>query len=132
MRSRARNCRVHRRSAARAARIPQVCSATSPAVAGPIESDANRYSAWLERIDKARKDLQELKVQRQKAENERIRMLRQVWYQWGFVDDEQFTKQLAKIRDLDQQIRDKEYELTSAVPDEARRANPPPSVLRSP
>ena len=47
------------------------------------------------------------------------------------MDDEQFAKQLAKIRDLDQQVRDKEYELTSSIPDEARRANVPPSILRS-
>ena len=107
-------------------------SANAPAAASPIVSDADRYAVWLERLDKARKDLEELKVQRQKAEDERIRMLRQVWYQWGFVDDEQFAKQLAKIRDLDRQIRDKEYELGSSIPDQARRASIPPGVLRSP
>ncbi|SRR6266571_2445936 len=107
-------------------------SASAPAAAGPIVSDADRYAAWLERVDKARKELEELKVQRQKAEDERIRMLRQVWYQWGFVDDAQFAKQLAKIRDLDQQIRDKEYELESSIPDQARRTSIPPGLLRSP
>jgi hypothetical protein len=106
-------------------------SATAPA-AGAIETDADRYTAWLDRVDKARTELEELKVQRQKAEDERIRMLRQVWYQWGFVDDEQFAKQLAKIRDLDQQIRDKEYDLESSIPDQARRASVPPGLLRSP
>jgi hypothetical protein len=104
----------------------------APAEAGPIVSDADRYAAWLGRVDKARKDLQELKVQRQKAEDESIRMLRQVWYQWGFVDDGQFATHLAKIRDLDQQIRDKEYEIGSTIPDQARRASIPPGLLRSP
>ncbi|SRR6266571_1046369 len=113
-------------------RIVPERSAMAPAETGPIVSDADRYAAWLGRVDKARKELEELKVQRQKAEDERIRMLRQVWYQWGFVDDEQFAKQVAKVRDLDQQIRDKEYELESIVPDEARRAGIPPGLLRSP
>lgn len=105
--------------------------ATSPA-AGPIESDADRYAAWLGRVDRARKDLEELKVKRQKAEEERIRMLRQLWYQWGFLDNEQYAKLLESIRDLDQQIRDKESELASTIPDEARRASIPPGLLRSP
>jgi hypothetical protein len=106
-------------------------SASAPAP-GPIESDTDRYTVWLERVDKARKELEELKVQRHKAEDERIRMLRQVWYQWGFVDDGQFGKQLAKIHDLDQQIRDREYDLKSSIPDQARRASIPPGLLRSP
>ena len=106
-------------------------SATAPS-AGPIESDADRYAVWLARLDNARKDLEEIKVKRQKAEEERVDMLRQLWYKWGFLDEEQYFKLLARIRDLDQQIRDKEYALDSIIPDEARRASIPPGVLRSP
>ena len=86
-------------------------------------------AVWRQRMTAARAELEELRAKRQKAEEEHIALRRQLWYRWGFIDADVDAKMLAKINELDQRIRDKEYEINTAIPDEARRAGVPPGAL---
>jgi hypothetical protein len=78
---------------------------SGPATSIESPSSEDFYAAWRSRLDTARAELEELKAKRQKAKEE------------------------YDISELDQQVRDKEYEITTTIPDEARRAGVPPSVL---
>ena len=108
-------------------RTPPSAPNSNTAAPGGLSDDP--YAVWQERMNQTRTELEDLKMKRQKAQEEHIALRRQLWYQWGFVDADIDAKVLAKISALDQQIRDKEYELSTTIPDEARRAGVPLSVL---
>ncbi len=87
------------------------------------------YAGWHERINATRASLENLKAQRQKAQAEYDDLLRQRNLRSYPVDPEQEAKAAAAISEIDQRIRDKEYEITTTIPDEARQAGVPSSVL---
>lgn len=93
------------------------------------EPPADPYAAWKERVLRAKEELERLRAELHKTEEQKIVMLRQLWYQWGFVDDAAFANTLARIRELNQQILNKKDELATTIPDEARRAGIPPRVV---
>ena len=92
----------------------------------------NPYEAWRDRVQRARAELDELKAKRQKAQDEYDDLLRYRNF-WSLrshrVDPNEDAKILSKLKELDQQVREKEHELTVTIPDEARRAGVPAGVL---
>lgn len=103
---------------------------TPPATGGfiPGESQEAVNEVWRDRMSRARAELDDLKVQRQKAQEE-YESQRHGLFRWGFADPDVEAKASAKLSDLDQRIRDKEHELTVTIPDEARQAGVPPGAL---
>jgi hypothetical protein len=109
-------------------RVPTPPSRSNTMPSAP--TDQGDPSAVLrQRMTAARAELEELRAKRQKAEEEHIALRRQLWYRWGFIDADVDAKMLAKISELDQRIRDKEYEINTTIPDEAHRAGVPPGAL---
>ena len=100
--------------------------ADNPALGDTLEET---YAPWLDRIRTARAELDKLKVQREKAQDTYDDLLRQRNLRSFQVDPETESKTTTAISELDQKIRDKEYEVTTTIPDEARRAGVPSSVL---
>ena len=82
---------------------------------------------WQARILAAHEQLEGLKAQRQKAQEE-WEYQRHGLFRWGFADPEIEAKASGKLKELDQQIRDKEREISN-VTDEARQAGVPSSAL---
>jgi len=92
---------------------------------GPSDS----YDIWRARLEAARADLEDLRAKRQKAQEEKDNLLFRRNQQSRPLDPEAEAKVKSKISELDQRIRDKEYEITTTIPDEARRAGVPAGVL---
>lgn len=84
---------------------------------------------WHERLNKARAELDKLKAQRQKAQAEYEDIVSQRMARLSPIDSEKMAKAATNIKELEQRIRDKEYEITVTIPDEARQAGVPPRVL---
>ncbi|MEK6695024.1 MAG: DUF4124 domain-containing protein [Nitrospirota bacterium] len=95
----------------------------------PSASPQDSFAGWKERITNARAELEKLRAKRQKAQAEYDDLLRQRNLRSYPVDPEQEAKAAATISEIDQRIRDKEYEITSTIPDQARQAGVPSSVL---
>ena len=98
----------------------------------PSASSKDPYANWQERITKARAELENLRAQRQKAQTAYDDFIRPTWIpnlRLFPLDPEIAAKASSRISELDQKIRDKEYEITVTIPDEARQAGVPPSVL---
>ena len=98
----------------------------------PSASPQDSFAVWKERITKARAELDTLKTERQKAQAAHDDPLRLTWIpniRLRPVDPEIQAKASSRIKELDQLIRDKEYEINTTIPDEARRAGVPSSVL---
>jgi len=98
---------------------------TMPNDLGPSDS----YDSWRARLEAARADLEELRAKRQKAQEEKDNLLFRRNQQSRPLDSDIEAKATSKINELDQRIRDKEYEITTTIPDEARRAGVPAGVL---
>jgi uncharacterized protein DUF4124 len=99
----------------------------------PAQTDQDDLNAtWRQRMIAARAELEELKAKRQKAQKEYDDLLRYRRF-WSLrlhrTDPIEDAKILSKLNELDQQVREKEQELTVTIPDEARRAGVPPGVL---
>jgi len=90
------------------------------------------YAGWRNRVQRVRAELDELKAKRQKAQEDYDDLLRYRRF-WSLrlyrIDPIEDAKILSKLNELDQQVRDKEHELTVTIPDEARRAGVPPGAL---
>src|SRR2546422_187771 len=93
---------------------------TMPTDLGPSDS----YDSWRARLEAARAELEELKKQRQTVRKE-YDTLRAEFYVRSFADPEKDAQLRAKLAELDEKIRQKEYEITTTIPDEARRAGVP-------
>ena len=76
----------------------------------------------------ARADLEELRSQRERAQKD-YELLRGAGYGKIFADPEADIKHRTRLAELDEQISKKEYELTTTIPDDARKAGIPPGVL---
>ena len=104
---------------------PPSRSNTMPADLAP----GGPYAAWRSRLDTARAELGELRAKRQKAKEEYDNLVFRRNMQSRPLDPDTEAKAASKISELDQQIRDKEYAITTTIPNEARRAGVPPGVL---
>jgi DNA repair exonuclease SbcCD ATPase subunit len=97
-------------------------------VGAPSVGSEESYAAWRDRMREARADLEQLKTQREAAQKDYER-LRAELYVRAFGDPEADARYRARLAELDEQISQKEYELTTTIPDEARKAGIPPGVL---
>ena len=95
----------------------------------PLAIPKDPYASWRERIHKARAELEELQRERQKAQTEHEGIVSQLRVRGSRIDPEKEAQGATTIKELEQRIRDKDYEITTTIPDEARRAGVPPSVL---
>ena len=96
----------------------------------PAPSDQGALSsAWRGRIQAARAELEELRAKRQKAQEEYDNLLYLRHMRSRNLDPETEAQAASKISELDKQVRAKEYEVNTAIPDEARRAGVPPGML---
>jgi hypothetical protein len=97
--------------------------------AGVPPADAeDTYATWRDRVREARSELEALKTQREVAQKE-YDTLRAELYVRSFTDPELDAKYRTRLAELDQQISQKEKELNTTLPDEARKAGIPPGVL---
>src|SRR5438094_10115596 len=96
-----------------------------PTDRGPSDS----YDSWRARLETARAELEELRSKRQKAQEEYDNLLFRRNQQSRPLDPDTEAKATSKISELDQRIRNKEYEINTAIPDEARRAGVSPDAL---
>ena len=86
------------------------------------------YAGWRQRMTITRTELEELKKQREKVQKAYDTM-RAEFYVRSFADPEQDAKLRAQLAELDEKIREKENDITTTIPDEARRAGVPPGIL---
>lgn len=103
----------------------------SEAVPAPESSASPKdpYANWRERLEKARAELEDLKAQRQKAQAQYEGIVSQLRVRGSRIDPEKEAQAAADVKALDQHIRDKEYTINTTIPEEARRAGVPPSVI---
>jgi len=94
----------------------------------PSASTAENYAVWRDRMREARSELEQLKTQRE-ATQKQYDTLRGEGYGRLFSDPGPDAKYRARLSELDQQISQKEEELNTTLPDEARKAGIPPGVL---
>lgn len=118
--------KVEERPAPSAPAQPQPADATDTA---PSTSVQDPFADWKERITKARAELDNLKAQREKARSAHGNILSQWRVRGSRLDPEKETQAAAAVKELDQRIQDKEYEITTTIPEQARRAGVPPGVL---
>jgi Domain of unknown function (DUF4124) len=97
-------------------------------VSSPTGDSEETYAVWRDRMNSARADLELLKTQREVARKE-YDTLRGERFGKLFADPEVDARHRAKLTELDEQLSKKEYELTTTIPDEARKAGVPPGVL---
>ena len=91
-------------------------------------STGENYDVWRDRMRETRADLEQLKTQREATQKE-YDTLRGEGYGRLFTDAAAEAKYRTRLAELDEQLRQKEYELTTTIPDEARKAGIPPGVL---
>ena len=95
----------------------------------PLPSLEDAYAPWLERIRTARVELDKLKAERQKAQAAYDDIIGQWRGRGSRVDPEKEAQASAAVKEAEQRIRDKEDEITSTIPDQARQAGVPSNVL---
>src|SRR3989475_10753011 len=112
-------------------RVPTPPSRNNMMPSAPTDQ-GDPYAGWRNRVQRVRAELDELKAKRQKAQEDYDDLLRYRRF-WSLrlyrIDPIEDAKILSKLNELDQQVRDKEHELTVTIPDEARRAGVPPGAL---
>ncbi len=86
------------------------------------------HAAWRQRMASARIELDDLKKQREQVQKE-YDTLRAEFFVRSFADPEKDAKLRAQLAELDEKIREKENNINTTIPDEARRAGVPPGVL---
>ena len=104
--------------------IPQSDISTS----APAVDNEEVYAAWRERAREARADLEQLRIQREATQKE-YNTLRGEGYGKVFSDATADEKYRARLTELDQQISQNEQEISTTLPDQARKAGVPPGVL---
>jgi hypothetical protein len=87
------------------------------------------YAPWKERVRAARAELDKLNVQRQQAQVAYEDIVSQLRMRGSRIDPDKAAQAAATIKEIEQRILDKEYELNTTIPDEARQAGVPSSVL---
>ena len=94
----------------------------------PSASPQDSFADWKERITKAHAELDKLKAEREKILQGYDAAIGG-FYTRLFRGGEEDAKQKARIAELDDLIAKKEYEINTTIPDEARRAGVPSSIL---
>ena len=102
---------------------------THPPVFGDSLSLEEIYAPWKERVRVARAELDKLKAERQKAQTAYDDILGQWRGRGSRVDPEKEAQTSAAVKEIEQRIRDKENEIASTIPDQARQAGVPSSIL---
>jgi len=92
-------------------------------------SSKDPYADWRERLEKARAELEDLKAKRQKAQAQYNDIVSQLRVRGSRIDPEKEAQTAADVKALEQRISDKEYEINTTIPDQARRAGVPPGVI---
>ena len=87
------------------------------------------YAPWKERVRVARAELDDLKVQRQRAQAAYEDLVSQLRMRGNPIDPDKEAQAAATIKEIDQRILAKENEINTTIPDEARQAGVPSSVL---
>ena len=108
-------------------RVPTPPSRSNTMPSAPTDQ-GDPYVIWRQRMTAARAELKELKRQRQGVQKE-YDTLRAEFFVRSFADPEKDAQLRAKLAELDEKIRKKENDITSTIPDEARRAGVPTGVL---
>jgi hypothetical protein len=98
------------------------------AVSPPPGDSEEVYAVWRDRMNSARADLEQLKIQRDITQKE-YDTLRGERFGKVFADPEVDARHRAKLAELDEQISEKERALSTTIPDEARKAGIPPGAL---
>jgi hypothetical protein len=83
---------------------------------------------WRDRLRDARSDLDSLKAEREKAQKEYETFLRE-YRMRTFGDPDAEARHRSKIADLGERITQKEEEINTTIPEEARRAGVPGGAL---
>jgi hypothetical protein len=96
--------------------------------AGPPADSEEMRAVWRDRMNSARGDLEQLKIQREATQKD-YDALRGERFGKLFADPEADARYRAKLTELDEQIREKERTLSTTIPDEARKAGVPPGML---
>ena len=109
-------------------RVPSAPGRNNTMPPSPSDQGAP-YAAWRGRLEAARAELEELKAKRRKAQEEYDNLLYLRHMRSRNLDPETEAQAASKISELDKQVRAKEYEVNTAIPDEARRAGVPPGML---
>jgi hypothetical protein len=94
----------------------------------PTDQD-DLYATWRQRLSAARAELEDLRAKRQKAQEEYDKLLHGRNMRSRPLDPETEAKVASKVSELDHRIRDKEYEISTTIPDDARRAGVPHGAL---
>jgi hypothetical protein len=106
-------------------RVPSPPSTSS---SPPMMNSDETYADWRERIRAVRAELDHLRAQRADAQKE-YENFRGELFKRGLAEPNTDSMLQSRLTDLDNQITQKEYELNTTIPDEARRAGVPPGVL---
>jgi hypothetical protein len=106
----------------------RVPSPPSTGTSPPMINSDQTYAGWRERVRAARAELDQLRTQRADAQEEYENFRAQL-FKRGSVDPNTDSMLQSRLTDLDNQITQKEYELNTTIPDEARRAGVPPGVF---
>ena len=109
-------------------RVPSAPGRNNTMPPSPSDQGAP-YAAWRGRLEAARAELEELRAKRRKAQEEYDNLLYLRHMRSRNLDPETEAQAASKISELDKQVRAKEYEVNTAIPDEARRAGVPPGML---
>jgi hypothetical protein len=96
--------------------------------AAPEVSPEDLAFEFQERHQRAQAELAQLKATRERTQKQ-YDTLRAEFYARSFADPEADAKLRAQLADLDDQIQKKQHEVSTRIPDEARRAGVPLSVL---
>jgi uncharacterized protein DUF4124 len=94
--------------------------------------EGESYALWQQRMTAARAELDALKAQREKVQTAYDALRRPTWIptlRLFPIDPEKVAQAEATLKELEQRIRDKEYEISTTIPDEARRAGVPHGAL---
>jgi len=97
----------------------------------PVFGDSleETYAPWKERVRVARAELDDLKGQRQRAQAAYEDLVSQLRMRGNPIDPDKEAQAAATIKEIDQRILAKENEINTTIPDEARQAGVPSSVL---
>jgi hypothetical protein len=89
---------------------------------------SNLDSAWQERFREARAELERLKADRE-AVQKQFDTFRAELYVRSFADPDADIQYRAKLAEFDREIAQKEYEISTAIPEEARKAGISPGLF---
>jgi hypothetical protein len=106
-------------------RVPSSPPSSSNA---PIINSDQTYASWRERVRAAQAELDQLRSARADAQKE-YETFRGELFKRGSAELNAESNLQSRLTDLENQITQKEYELNTTIPDEARRAGVPPGVL---